>query len=294
MYKDNDPSYKAIKSMMYEGDANCHDDNFNYKYSKALFNNNCSTITDVICDDEKYGEFSNLCILVSSFDDLYSKLSDENVFWTLFAPTDDAFTQLIDAKLDGYNLQMMDSNILNQLLRFHLVYGNEINREDLICSQPIITMFNGKDSRTQCVDGNIPYGQAGAANNRGTPRFTTKTNIKACNGAIHSIDQVLLDKEPNVTAWLKPTMQPSVSPSVSPSLSPSLPQSLPPSRSPFVLPSGLSSPNPTVSQKPSTSTIASNKPSDFFSLPQTELPVTSPTTSSFESQPNWFDEPNAR
>jgi len=266
MYKDNDPSYKAIKSMMYEGDTNCDDVNFHYKYSKALFNNNCSTITDIICDDEKYGSFSTLCTLVSAFDDLYSKLSDEKIFWTVFAPTDNAFKRLKEEKLYNYNLENMKTVILNQVLRFHLVYGNEISREDLICSEPIITMFNGQDSRTQCKDGDIPFGQAGRANDRGPPKFTTETNIKACNGAIHSVDQVLLDTEPNITNWLKPTMQPSVSPSALPSVSHSMSPSFPPSVLPFRSPSVLPPITPIVWQNPIV-----------------QPPAISPTTSSSQS-----------
>jgi uncharacterized surface protein with fasciclin (FAS1) repeats len=116
----------------------------------------------------------------------------ESDVWTVFAPTDDAFAALGDDNLAYlYN----DTATLTDLFLFHVIPGVELSSSDLPCvaGSNLLTMANGDDTRTLCVMGKPTY-QKGTANPADAkPAFLT-TDIVTCDGVIHVIDQVLLDK----------------------------------------------------------------------------------------------------
>jgi uncharacterized surface protein with fasciclin (FAS1) repeats len=115
----------------------------------------------------------------------------------MFAPTNYAFDALNDDD-DAFNntrIEDVTDTDLKNFIRFHLVPGVKLYREDFSCFSTLYTMANGEDSRLLCkdegIDGYGPYGIKGSGNNKTSPpKFTSE--IKACNGVIHPIDQVLL------------------------------------------------------------------------------------------------------
>ena len=106
--------------------------------------------------------------------------------YTVFAPTDEAFGKLPDGTVEAL---LDDIPTLTNVLLFHAVADKKVYASDLKCTQKV-KMANGKDSRTVCRGKKI-Y-QKGAGNPRNAmPEIVTK-DIKACNGVVHVVSQVML------------------------------------------------------------------------------------------------------
>jgi len=146
----------------------------------------CESIADIICRRE---DLSTLCGQVSSTDTLVEEFFNGN--WTLFAPNDNAFERL---ELDSGGLQALIKYLTMDRLRFHAVEDKALHVNDLVCDVGgnLLKMSNGKNTRTKCDKKDIPFGLKGNANNN-TASFN-ETDIEACNGIIHIIDDVLLYK----------------------------------------------------------------------------------------------------
>jgi uncharacterized surface protein with fasciclin (FAS1) repeats len=117
--------------------------------------------------------------------------------WTMFAPTNEAFVALdndFDA-FDNISIDDITETDLVDFIKFHLIYGVTLYRNDFSCFSTLNTMANGEDSRLMCKD-NQSFAVKGVGNDKlFLPKFTSnRTEINACNGAIHAIDQVLLYK----------------------------------------------------------------------------------------------------
>ena len=127
-------------------------------------------------------DFSTLCTAVTA-----AGLSDalNGGKWTVFAPTNAAFAELGDT-LDAV---LSDPDLLTDILLFHAVGEKALKAKDLRCKKTT-EMANGKDSRTVCRRGDI-Y-QKGAGNPRSDMPKIVDTDIDACNGVIHVVDEVLL------------------------------------------------------------------------------------------------------
>merc|ERR1712238_638463 len=109
--------------------------------------------------------------------------------WTIFAPTDEAFTKLDDA-LDG-GIASVSDDLLLKILQFHVVEDQVLYSDDLSCESGnnLVVALNGKESRTFCKN-NVPYGQKGGGNDDVVDFVTV--DIDACNGVVHAIEGVLL------------------------------------------------------------------------------------------------------
>lgn len=136
-------------------------------------------------------DFSTLCTALK-LTGLDATLEDG--LWTVFAPTEDAFNALPPDVLAGL---LDDVDALTDVLLFHAVPGQAITSRDLLCGivpdDNLITMANGKDSRTVCKEG-VPTYQKGAGNGEDNlPAIIGPDNF-ACNGVIHIVDNVLLSQ----------------------------------------------------------------------------------------------------
>jgi len=176
---------------------------------------NCTTITDIVCNNyDQDGEnaadgagvyqLAALCEAIT-IGELEDDLKEET--WTLFAPNDDAFQALGRKNLDSFvfgnwnttnNVADNTDNALTELLLFHLVGDNQaLAASELPCvaGSNLITMANGENSRTQCEKKTIPVSQRGQYNDKTNPPKIIRSDIQACNGIVHIIDQVMLDHE---------------------------------------------------------------------------------------------------
>merc|ERR1711957_559755 len=85
----------------------------------------CSTIFDLACSTDGFDTF---CGLLTSFD-LKDAISGGS--WTVFAPTDEAFTKLDDA-LEG-GIASVSDDLLLKILQFHVVEDQVLHSDDLSC-----------------------------------------------------------------------------------------------------------------------------------------------------------------
>lgn len=138
----------------------------------------CMSIAEIVCLDEA---FSILCNLVQS-QSLEGAL--ESGMWTVFAPTNDAFSNVFGGIPVG---------AAEDLLLFHAVSDTVLMSSDLVCKETI-AMANGKDSRTICDNNQNPsvYYQRGADNNDEFLPEIIEADVMACNGVVHVINNVML------------------------------------------------------------------------------------------------------
>jgi uncharacterized surface protein with fasciclin (FAS1) repeats len=141
---------------------------------------NCDTIAEIACNTEG---FSTLCAAVEAAG-LENELSSGT--WTVFAPTDEAFDYLPDGTLEDL---LDDVDALTNVLLFHAVADKKVYSSDLKCTKKLL-MANGKYSRTVCRSNKI-Y-QKGAGNSRNAMPQIISKDIKACNGVVHVVNQVML------------------------------------------------------------------------------------------------------
>jgi uncharacterized surface protein with fasciclin (FAS1) repeats len=164
----------------------------------------CQTIADVICGADG---FAVLCDAIK-VTGLYTALK-HNSHWTVFAPTDTAFHQLLGA-YDNY--VEFTKEELTQLLLHHVIRSDDDAKEyeELECDT-WTQMADGLYSFTLCrIDAYQPYHeppkakkyQLGAGNSPANEPEIILTAAKdtVCNGAIHIVNNVLL---PDPQWWNK-------------------------------------------------------------------------------------------
>lgn len=124
-----------------------------------------------------------------TFDDSYTfveTLQDEGPY-TVFAPTDDAFGALLE-ELEITGLGDLDSDLLADVLSYHVVTGANVTSDELTNGMAVTT-FLGED---------FTVNLAADSNNVSITDVNSRTanvvaaNVQATNGVIHAIDMVLL------------------------------------------------------------------------------------------------------
>ena len=140
----------------------------------------CVTIYDIACSQS---DFSTLCSLLNSTG-LGEAVDDPTATFTVFAPTNEAF----DA-ISSIIPTLSEQDIVFVLL-YHLTNG-EILAGDLVCDAELI-MVNELPTTTTCTnDGGIFQVGTGNTDPLTSPRIVL-TDIEACNGIIHVVDNVIL------------------------------------------------------------------------------------------------------
>lgn len=164
-------------------------------------------VPEVVCADER---LQTLCTAVSALPDLAATLSREDVVYSIFAPTDDAFAKLPEGTLDKL---VGNAEALENLILLHTIVGfTPICAEDLRCAN-IMYMANGQNSKTACSfddgppqgddatgeDGEVPtaYYQKGRGNgsSKGNMPKIIAPDVRAKNGVLHIVDNVILQKD---------------------------------------------------------------------------------------------------
>jgi transforming growth factor-beta-induced protein len=143
------------------------------------------TIVDVaLAANAQTGEFSILiAALQAANPDVIRRLSNPEKEFTVFAPTDAAFTALL-AELGVTAEELLsDKMMLSRVLRYHIARG-ELEAAEVLASDRIRTVQGGR------------LWQAGGVltDANGRTSNIVQTDIQASNGVIHVIDTVLLPK----------------------------------------------------------------------------------------------------
>jgi transforming growth factor-beta-induced protein len=140
----------------------------------------CSSIAKLACGTKG---LETLCTAVKAAG-LNGTLAGGN--FTVFAPTNDAFKALPSGTLDKL---LKDIPALKNILLYHVVSGKVLYSKNLKCSA-LVKMANGKNTRTVCQSKKIF--QKGRGNSRSKMPQVLTPDIKACNGVVHLVSQVLL------------------------------------------------------------------------------------------------------
>lgn len=126
----------------------------------------------------------NLNILVDALgrvDGFVSTLSDDNGTFTVFAPTDAAFTNLL-AAIGQTSLDDVPVSVLERILSYHVISGAALQSTDLSNGQTAGTLLTGES---------ITVGISGSNVSINSSNVTT-ANVTASNGVIHIVDAVLV------------------------------------------------------------------------------------------------------
>lgn len=107
--------------------------------------------------------------------------------FTVFAPTNDAFTSLL-ATLGAASLDDIPQPVLQLVLNYHVIAGANVRAEDLTEGQTATT-FQGEDITISLTNG--PQ----IIDATGMPANIIVTNVQTGNGVVHAIDKVILPQE---------------------------------------------------------------------------------------------------
>ena len=161
------------------------------KNDDSIFNRTDKNIAEIAQETEALSTLVDA--LVQADAGLVEAMSDTNSTYTVFAPTNEAFTALLGA-LDGFDT-LEDFNtaeekaILATILKYHVVAGVAAKSTDLSNDQ-VITTLQSEDV-TVGIDGNmvtIKDKQAAAVD----VAKVLIADVVASNGVVHVIDKVLL------------------------------------------------------------------------------------------------------
>ena len=129
-------------------------------------------------------ETPSLSILVQAltrFPDLVSALNGSGSY-TVFAPTNDAFTALLGV-IGQTSLDDIPESVIERLLKYHVIAGASLMSGDLTDGQMAATLLGEDDKVTVGINGSdVKINQANV----------TTADIEASNGIIHIVDAVLV------------------------------------------------------------------------------------------------------
>ena len=134
---------------------------------------------DLVCE---HGKLDEMCrIIVNSTDWMEEELSSGS--WTIFAFADNAFGNLREERSISADAEIA-------VTKFHIVEKKTILLAENLDSTDEIKMYNGFRTHTVCRNGE--KGQKGGGN---TNRILFRTtDLKAVNGVVHILEEILFDK----------------------------------------------------------------------------------------------------
>jgi uncharacterized surface protein with fasciclin (FAS1) repeats len=132
-----------------------------------------------IVDTAKEAGSFNILLQAAAAAGLVDKLSGDGPF-TVFAPTDNAFAQLPEGKLDML-LKPENKDKLAEILTFHVV-PDEVTADDMA----------GEMKELETVQGGLIEINSAGRITKVAHAAVIQPDIEASNGVIHVIDQVIL------------------------------------------------------------------------------------------------------
>lgn len=147
------------------------------------------TIADIVVEAASSDpeQFTVLLAAVQAADpSILDALSDPSQTLTVFAPTDEAFTNLL-AELEISADDLLASPDLDAILTYH-VLGSVVTSADLVAAgeETTATTLLGEDLLIQVTDeGSVVFPDAGGG-------MVVTADVEASNGVIHVVDTVLI------------------------------------------------------------------------------------------------------
>lgn len=126
------------------------------------------------------GNFKTLAAALKAAD-LVDALKGDGPF-TVFAPTDEAFSKLPKGTLESL-LKPENKSKLAAILKYHVVSGKVMAKDVVKLSEA--KTLQGSAAKITVKDGNVSVDKA----------MVTKADIQTSNGVIHVIDSVILPSE---------------------------------------------------------------------------------------------------
>jgi uncharacterized surface protein with fasciclin (FAS1) repeats len=149
-----------------------------------------STIAEIACA----GSYNTLCKAIKKTR-LYHRLDDTHEHFTAFFPTNTAFEELLDY-MHVDDISDVPIHTLEEIILLHLRCGPHLLYKDNLkrrCSY-LLKMGSGDYTRTICKNEKQKLYQKGAGNLDGDRPQIIKFDREACNGVIHTVDEVILPK----------------------------------------------------------------------------------------------------
>jgi transforming growth factor-beta-induced protein len=111
-------------------------------------------------------------------------MSEDPAPFTVFAPTNTAFTNVLD-ELELAGLDDIPADLLSSILSYHVVAGSNVRAEDLTDQMMVETLETGTFTIT--LGDNVTI-----TDENGRTATIVATNVQANNGVIHALDTVIL------------------------------------------------------------------------------------------------------
>jgi len=137
---------------------------------------------DFVCKQPGYSMICTMLDTIGIMDALSSGL------YTIFAPTDEAFTKARAAL--GQSVDFTDTGLITSVVLQHLVSGSAIYAKDLQCNTQV-EMANGDSNTITCEGDKVFIGGAGNIDSSSLPEIIEADTV-GCNFVLHSIDDVIL------------------------------------------------------------------------------------------------------
>lgn len=146
----------------------------------APFSSAADKPKDIVETAVAAGNFKTLAAALKAAD-LVDALKGDGPF-TVFAPTDEAFSKLPKGTLESL-LKPENKSKLAAILKYHVVSGKVMAKDVVKLSEA--KTLQGSAAKITVKDGNVSVDKA----------LVTKTDIQTSNGVIHVIDSVILPSE---------------------------------------------------------------------------------------------------
>ena len=149
----------------------------------------------VASSEAEDAEFTVLLAAVLAADPFFLEvLSDPNEMLTVFAPTDAAFLELLDALGMSADELLAETELLNEVLAYHVV-PSILYAEDVVALDGVYvgTFLEGTAVSVSVVDGSVFIDDS----------EVVVADVEASNGVVHVIDSVLLPAEVEDEALLE-------------------------------------------------------------------------------------------
>lgn len=142
------------------------------------------SIVDVVMEENaETGEFSILIQALQAANPSILRMLSRTGEYTVFAPTDEAFTALLEELGVTAEELLGDQNLVSRVLRYHLLRGT-LDAEAVLASERLRTLQGGWIFQSEGI----------LTDANGRTANIIAVDIPAANGIIHVIDQVLLPR----------------------------------------------------------------------------------------------------